>query len=470
MKKFIYSLGLALAIGASANAAAPQFELKSAQKANPAEMQIQQLGDMSLTFERISPAPSKQEKRGLSTAEDFAGIYKWSGRNLLSSEVFANSGIMTISINEENPSRMIIDGFSPWTMDAYVDNRGRLVVPNQFLAINTYYNSEMWFFNWSVENTVNDEGEAVYALIQNNVSDFYFVLTATGIKAGNVDVEKWNNNTYTDAELLEDVCIAASHEPSEEIAGYFWLCMNIAGPRENLFSFSEDEWTLLGNGQFLDAWFALYWDGATPEYDVPVYCSKTEPGIYLLYAPYGYVGDENNPYSYYGLNLSDKPGFLVFDMNDFDCVRFKPLVESIVIDYRDSEEDPVFPVPCYCFNAEGNYYYVENASVDDILTFFDQNDLEVSTFNQRTNTVSINNAIFGMGSEMLAGYSWTNQPMAGYIVMPSNWSDGVESVLGEDNDAPAEYYNLQGVKVANPEKGQLLIVRKGNTATKQIIR
>lgn len=38
-----------------------------------------------------------------------------------------------------------------------------------------------------------------------------------------------------------------------------------------------------------------------------------------------------------------------------------------------------------------------------------------------------------------------------------------------DADTQAEYYNLQGVRVANPEKG-LYIVKRGNTVTKQLIR
>lgn len=37
-----------------------------------------------------------------------------------------------------------------------------------------------------------------------------------------------------------------------------------------------------------------------------------------------------------------------------------------------------------------------------------------------------------------------------------------------DADAPARYYNLQGVEVMNPEAGQIYIVRRGQKATKQI--
>lgn len=46
---------------------------------------------------------------------------------------------------------------------------------------------------------------------------------------------------------------------------------------------------------------------------------------------------------------------------------------------------------------------------------------------------------------------------------------GVEGVTVADENAPVEYYNLQGVKVANPESG-LYIRRQGKTATKVLIK
>jgi len=45
-------------------------------------------------------------------------------------------------------------------------------------------------------------------------------------------------------------------------------------------------------------------------------------------------------------------------------------------------------------------------------------------------------------------------------------------VLGDNNDenAPVEYFNLQGMKVNNPAAGQLVIRRQGNKVNKMIIR
>lgn len=55
-------------------------------------------------------------------------------------------------------------------------------------------------------------------------------------------------------------------------------------------------------------------------------------------------------------------------------------------------------------------------------------------------------------------------------IVPIKVSDpsGIESAVTDNSNAPAEYYNLQGVKVNNPENG-LYIVKRGNKVTKQYI-
>ena len=50
------------------------------------------------------------------------------------------------------------------------------------------------------------------------------------------------------------------------------------------------------------------------------------------------------------------------------------------------------------------------------------------------------------------------------VTMPS-----AVRTLGTDSAEPAEYYNLQGIRVANPEHG-IYIVKKGNTTTKHVVR
>ena len=48
--------------------------------------------------------------------------------------------------------------------------------------------------------------------------------------------------------------------------------------------------------------------------------------------------------------------------------------------------------------------------------------------------------------------------------------DMVLSEIETEIDVPVEYYSLQGVRIENPEKGRIVIVRQGGSAHKTVIR
>lgn len=49
-------------------------------------------------------------------------------------------------------------------------------------------------------------------------------------------------------------------------------------------------------------------------------------------------------------------------------------------------------------------------------------------------------------------------------------SSGVEGVEADNIDTTPRYYNLQGVEIANPQAGQLYIVRRGHTVSKEVAK
>ena len=54
---------------------------------------------------------------------------------------------------------------------------------------------------------------------------------------------------------------------------------------------------------------------------------------------------------------------------------------------------------------------------------------------------------------------------------PEDPNAGLNDVIADsDVNAPFEYYNLQGMRVANPEAGQLVIKRQGKTVSKIVVR
>lgn len=56
-----------------------------------------------------------------------------------------------------------------------------------------------------------------------------------------------------------------------------------------------------------------------------------------------------------------------------------------------------------------------------------------------------------------------------YIEVTTTGFSGVEDVTVSDENAPVEYYNLQGIRVNNPEGG-VFIRRQGNTVTKVLVK
>ena len=50
-----------------------------------------------------------------------------------------------------------------------------------------------------------------------------------------------------------------------------------------------------------------------------------------------------------------------------------------------------------------------------------------------------------------------------------NTTTGIEDVTVEGNEA-AEYFNLQGIRVAEPQAGQVYIVRRGAKTTKELVK
>ncbi len=69
----------------------------------------------------------------------------------------------------------------------------------------------------------------------------------------------------------------------------------------------------------------------------------------------------------------------------------------------------------------------------------------------------------------LAPGTWTLALNPETMVLTVSDDAGVDGVEIDNSNAPVEYFNLQGVKVADPTEG-LYIVRRGNTVTKQVIR
>lgn len=512
MKKLFYSLSLALICGLAANAAQPTMKAQKLNASNATDVElIDAITPMTMKF---TPKKNVKAQKGkVATTEDFLGEYMWAGDNNLAGVVWPNSGDMNITVDPDYPDSVLITGFAPFDMRGKVEN-GRLYIPNQFTYLNTHYNEDCWFWNYTLQNgTRNDtlsdgtiQQVATYKFLKNDTEKFYFSRDEQSgmIFAGNMmglDNDKWRNFLYTDQELRDLICIASCIMPAD-LSGYFWLCSFIQGEPVYPLEVNLEEWLELeDDGEFKDAWFPNFWqDHDTPAYPVKMYRNKANSNLFMLGQPYGddtpYGGDPD-------FMVGDGAYYIQFHIGYPDCVWFQPLVASVEVNLAEYDGDgnkiEDHWTTLYNFNHEGYSVYVGGESPEDLAAYYIKNFLPVSTFYPSYiadckamdiapyypdidgPVVEIFNGCFGETGAIASTYGWVQSideqdgtpvfyDLEGYIILPSNYDDPNVYVkeVGVDNNATPEYYNLQGVRVSNPEKGQLVIVKKGNQTMKVI--
>lgn len=103
---------------------------------------------------------------------------------------------------------------------------------------------------------------------------------------------------------------------------------------------------------------------------------------------------------------------------------------------------------------------VEDSDAGTTTVTFEDNDVSL---------VAVANAATGQLGSM--GLGWANPT---YVINKTfGLTAGVEKVEADaefDENAPVEYFNLQGQRIANPEAGQLVIKKQGAKAAKVVIR
>ncbi|MDE6573954.1 MAG: Ig-like domain-containing protein [Muribaculaceae bacterium] len=90
--------------------------------------------------------------------------------------------------------------------------------------------------------------------------------------------------------------------------------------------------------------------------------------------------------------------------------------------------------------------------------FYENSPIDLSAFDNK----NIQIAFRYTSTEAIAG-TWEVQ----HIYITGDNSDAVESIVADEN-APVEFFNLQGIRVANPENG-IFIRRQGNKVSKVIL-
>ena len=205
-----------------------------------------------------------------------------------------------------------------------------------------------------------------------------------------------------------------------------------------------EEWTDLGVGRFLDGFLEPTFDPdyVPEELELHILENKNVPGVYK-------VAD--------AFKHSSKTGQdPVIDARDPNFVRIELQNTGV--------------------NTTNGWLYMMSVSFNGTYTTYEEMINEHPDYAERNITkddkgiyIPTNSILFTFPtSGDLTAYPTTNA-YPSYVLFPDG-GVGVDSVGAEDADAPAEYFNLQGMRINTPCQGELVIVRKGNKSYKTVIR
>lgn len=248
--------------------------------------------------------------------------------------------------------------------------------------------------------------------------------------------------------------IWAVGDPNNESIGWWALCDTNVLENQSQQGDPNEGWTALpGKGELIDGWmypgFGID-DPASEPIQVDVQVSEFNNNVYRIVNPYAS--------SLFGTTEFYKAGgYIQFDVTDPTFVEIVPGFFNGIQTSTGKFQN---------VNVEG-YFAAQGYSKAEIIAGIEG--YEATTYANRV--VNVPQCYF-----LVAGggpYTWQNQAgqslaylMVGKITLPE--SNSVNEINTENG--VVEYFNLQGVRVVNPEVGQLVIARQGGKATKMIVR
>lgn len=216
-----------------------------------------------------------------------------------------------------------------------------------------------------------------------------------------------------------------------------------------------DSWTNIGKAHFQDGWISPLCGIKQAEniYEVDMEQNDADPYIYRLVNPYSRsYGSAVSAFN----NSEDGSGHIVFDVSDPDHVLF--IAEPCGFSNDSSSK-------YYLYNTLAYACYIYGCDAGTIVSLMGD-ELLYSTYKNGIVTLPEGDAKLGFeGNVWYGGNSGNNATCI--------WFPGIEVNVGIENVAvePAgtpEYFNLQGMRILNPEKGQLVIEKVGNKTSKRV--
>jgi hypothetical protein len=206
----------------------------------------------------------------------------------------------------------------------------------------------------------------------------------------------------------------------------------------------SDSWVSIGKGKYTDGFYVGTYDNITAqEVEVEIEENKNAAGYFRVVDPFealypNYIHDKTHKH------------YLYVDATDETCVYVEASASGIDMGYGMGCIDSVV------YEYAGSGY--------NLTEYY-------GTWDKETNEITLPAKAVYLGEENYKeGYLYTaNADTTFSLKLPESYGAGVKSITVDDN-APVEYFNLQGVRIANPEAGQLVIRRQGSNVTKTVVR
>lgn len=230
----------------------------------------------------------------------------------------------------------------------------------------------------------------------------------------------------------------------------------------------EGKWTTIGTASLVDGWVIPGFYENEVQINpadnviegVTLQQNKDDKNLYRLWKPY--TGGNSDLVE--SVNTSKYDGQIQFDLSDPDHVVVVPC--GLPGGFKSSTGE-------FYFTNELGWlmsYYGDELDKDEIIEWY-YGDEPADTYNPATGVITIQpeSITFDHDSAYSKGYGWEDPHAA--IISSEALIDplGVANV-GIDANQPVEYFNLQGIRVNNPEKGQVVIRRQGSDSAKVIIK
>lgn len=110
----------------------------------------------------------------------------------------------------------------------------------------------------------------------------------------------------------------------------------------------------------------------------------------------------------------------------------------------------------------GSVYTFINPNVDKAIVF------SFSFPTDNNADYKILSSSYGDGSSFDAKSGKVTVPANCYVVIGTQAVNAVESVGADCDDAPVRFFNLQGMEISGPAKGEIHVVRKGGRSYKAV--